>query len=154
MTLAQYEFSPVKLDVGKLIDTVANRQTQYYTLWGFYTVVEFSAGGFGSPDKLTFETAIAVLCGVWVFNVGHLAFVLACVAQLNLLARALAAALNGDVNRERLAIDAFLQNSTGLYIWAYWGDKAIRKSFITNSLVHVSIDICASVALMLRVSHS
>lgn len=65
-------------DVGaaKLLDLLIGKQTQFYTLWGVYTAVQFTAGGFGSKDTLSRGVAYAVIAGVWAFNFGHLGFVL------------------------------------------------------------------------------
>ena len=59
-------------DVGtsKLLDLLIGKQTQFYTLWGVYTAVQFTAGGLGSKDTLSPGVAYAVIAGVWAFNFG------------------------------------------------------------------------------------
>ena len=64
------------ITAGKIIDIMLNKQSQYYGLWAVYTAVQFTAGSFGGAGKLPLAVAVAVLIGVWIFNVGHLSFVL------------------------------------------------------------------------------
>jgi hypothetical protein len=65
-----------KIESPKILDLIVSKQTQYYTLWGVYTAVQFAAGSFQSGGKLSLGVGLAVLCGVWAFNLGHLGFVL------------------------------------------------------------------------------
>ena len=139
------------IDTGKLIDTLSNRQTQYYTLWGFYTVVQFAVAGFGSTEPLKPLTVAAILCGVWAFNLGHLAFIVACVSQLNRLTHALDAALDGDeVNRGRLTKEAFRDMHVADLFWKLPATARARRGYVSNSLVHLFIDVAASLALYFR----
>jgi hypothetical protein len=140
------------IDAGKILDTILNRQNQYYTLWGFYTVVQFSAAGFGAPQTLSFEVGFFILVGVWAFNLGHLAFVWACVAQLNRLRSALDAAIKSDPDQRQLLAEAVARMSTADFFWQYWDEKNTRQGFLINSFVHLLIDCCASGALIFRMS--
>jgi uncharacterized Zn-finger protein len=88
-----------KIEPSKVIDLIVSKQTQYYTLWGVYTAVQFSAGSYGYGHPLRPGVGLAVLFGVWAFNLGHLGFVLQCVAQLKKLSVVLNAAL--DDNRKK-----------------------------------------------------
>jgi len=137
-----------EIDTGKLVDTIANRQNQYYTLWGFYTVVQFSIAGFGSTEQLTLGTAVAVLLGAWAFNFGHLGFVLTCVAQLNRLTAALDAVLKEDTKSGDLLKSAFTY--TEVSTW-FWKKRYVGEGYFWNCFVHVFIDVCASLALLARV---
>jgi hypothetical protein len=138
-----------EINAGKLVDTIANRQTQYYTLWGFYTVVQFSVACFGSTEQLTLGTAVAGLIGAWAFNIGHLGFVLTCVAQLNRLTDALDAVLKEDKESGKLLKNAFTY--TAFSTW-FWKKGDVGKGYLWNFVVHLLIDVCASLALLARVS--
>ena len=83
-----------KIEGTKIPDIIISKQTQFYTLWGVYTVVEFTAGGFLGGQRISLATGFAVLIGVWLFNFGHLGFVLRCVEQLDKFGDALNAALH------------------------------------------------------------
>ena len=140
-------------DVGtsKLLDLLVGKQTNFYTLWGVYTAVQFTAGGFGSKDTLSAGVTFAIIAGVWAFNFGHLGFVLSCVRQISLLREALNLKLAGN-NAEFLeaARKALGNMSEGDFFWRFFEDKAGRSKYVMNTLVHFFIDICASVALLFR----
>jgi hypothetical protein len=142
-----------KIDVPKVIDIFISRQTQYYTLWGVYTVVQFTAGSFGYSRPLVGPwLALAVLIGVWIFNFGHLGFVLTCVDQLDKLSYGLNAAFRGDKNKyESSTLSAFKDMQVAILPWKLWTRS---RSFLMNSAVHLSIDICASIALLIRVDYT
>ncbi len=140
----------LQIDPGKVLDTIANRQTQYYSLWGFYTVVQFSAASFSLPAHGAYLVAVAVLCGVWVFNIGHLCFVLACVAHINRLRLTLKAGMVGPNEWQRAVHAATADFPLGSLPWNYWKEPEIRNGFIMNTAVHLSIDLCATAAVLLR----
>jgi len=91
------------IEPSKIIDLIVSKQTQYYTLWGVYTAVQFAAGSYGYGHRLPLGVALAVFFGVWAFNFGHLGFVLRCVAQLNKLTIVLNAAIEENKNKYRSA---------------------------------------------------
>jgi len=93
------------IEPPKIIDLIISKQTQYYTLWAVYTAVQFAAGGFGYGTKsLPLGVGLAVLAGVWAFNLGHLGFVLQCVTELNRLTIVLNAALDENMEAYRSAL--------------------------------------------------
>jgi hypothetical protein len=140
------------IEPSKVIDLIISKQTQYYTLWGVYTAVQFAAGSYGSNQSLRIRTALAVFAGVWAFNLGHLGFVLRCVEQLDQLGRALTAALDNQqaLYQERLH-GAFGDMREGGFFWQFRERKGQTRSYLLNTAVHLAIDICASVALLSRV---
>jgi hypothetical protein len=73
------------IELGKILDLIATKQTQYYALWAVYTAVQFSAANYGMGHKVPYLLAFAILVGFWAFNLGHLGFVLQCVRQLDRL---------------------------------------------------------------------
>jgi hypothetical protein len=145
-----------KIDSPKILDLIVGKQTQLYTLWGVYTVVQFAAGGFQSDRRLSLGVGLAVLCGVWAFNLGHLGFVLRCIDQLHKLGEVLKTALHGDKEAyEKSLSDAFPDMSEGgEFFWRYYKrGRRPRGSYIINSVTHGFIDICASVALLIRIDN-
>jgi hypothetical protein len=140
-------------DVGtsKLLDLLIGKQTKFYTLWGVYTAVQFTAGGFGTRETLSAGVVYAVILGVWAFNLGHLGFVLSCVRQINEMKAALDLILAVDAEKFwQTARNALAHMNEGQYIWKYYADKKRRATYITNTVVHLFIDICASIALLFR----
>jgi len=139
------------IEPGKIIDLISTKQTQYYVLWAGYTTVQFTAGSFGAKETLSHLVVYAVLAGVWMFNIGHLGFVLKCVEQLNKLTIALEAALRDNKQEFETAMKSALSDmGVGLYFWRTFGATRGHSSYFMNSLVHFWIDICASAALLWR----
>jgi hypothetical protein len=144
----------LKIDPPKIIDLIISKQTQYYTLWGVYTAVQFAAGSFGYSSPLPLGVGLAVLFGVWAFNLGHLGFVLQCVDQLNKLSVVMNAALKGDNNKYQSSLlDAFKGMQEGILFWKLFTRGNHLRSYRMNSFVHFFIDSCASVALLIRVDN-
>ena len=140
-------------DVGtsKLLDLLIAKQAQFYTLWGVYTAVQFTAGGFGTRDTLSKGVVYAVILGVWAFNLGHLGFVLSCVQQISKLRVALDHSLAGDTLKFKdTARDALADMNEAAYFWTFYANKRDRSKYIMNTLVHLFIDCCASIALLSR----
>src|SRR5580704_695360 len=101
---------------SKVLDLISTKQTHYYVLWAGYATVQFTAASFGTKDTFSHPLVYAVLAGVWMFNVGHLGFVLQCVAQLNKLRNALDATLSYDVSRFEKAVRVVLADTgVGLF---------------------------------------
>jgi hypothetical protein len=156
------------IEPPKIIDLIISKQTQYYTLWAVYTAVQFAAGGFGYGTKsLPLGVGLAVLAGVWAFNLGHLGFVLQCVTELNRLTIVLNAALDENMEAYRSALQgAFRDMAEGTFFWRVLkqgkqlkrGEVAILenqlRSYGMNIFVHFWIDMCASLALLIRVDNS
>ena len=152
-----------KIEVSKVIDLIVSKQTQYYTLWGVYTAVQFAVGGYGYGRPLPLGVGLAVLLGVWAFNFGHLSFVLECVAQLNKLGDALKAAVDNEPNDQSKLQKASYQSALqkaleemqkGGWFWRHFKrEEKHLKSYVMNSFVHFLIDICASLALLIRVDN-
>ncbi|HKA72822.1 MAG TPA: hypothetical protein VKE26_13505 [Xanthobacteraceae bacterium] len=40
------------IEPSKILDLTISKQTQYYTLWGVYTVVQFATANYGSGAPL------------------------------------------------------------------------------------------------------
>lgn len=137
----------LKIDPPKVIDLIISKQTQYYTLWGVYTAVQFAAASFGYSSPLPLGVGLAVFFGVWAFNFGHLGFVLRCADQLDKLRVVMNAAMKGDKNTYQSSLlDAFEDMREGE------SPKSLFcKLFNMNTRVHLFIDTCASVALLIRV---
>src|SRR4051794_1230497 len=87
---------PPTLEPSKILDIIGTKQTQYYALWAVYTAVQFSAATYGIGKTLSWSVAIAVLAGFWIFNLGHLGFVLQCVRQLDRLQQLLLLSASAD----------------------------------------------------------
>ena len=141
-------------DVGtsKLLDLLMRKQTHFYTLWGVYTAVQFTAGGFGTKDTLSAGVVYAVILGVWAFNLGHLGFVLSCVQQISKLRFALNHRLAGTEKFKEAARDALADMQESDFFWRFYANKRDRSKYILNTLTHVIIDSCASIALLYRAS--
>jgi len=149
------EASKIVDEVGtsKLLDLLMGKQTHFYTLWGVYTAVQFTAGGFGTRDTLSAGVVYAVIVGVWAFNVGHLGFVLSCVQQISKLRVALNHSLAGETQKfKEAARDALADMKESDFFWTFYGNKRDRSKYILNSLTHLVIDSCASIALLYRAS--
>jgi len=140
------------LDIApsKIVDLMINKQTQYYTLWAVYTAVQFAAAAYGLSTNLSLATALAVLVGVWTFNLGHLGFVLRCVNQVNLLTHVLDAALRSPCTYEERLRRAVENIKEGALFWSFL-KRGEPRSYLGNTTVHLVIDTCASVALLTRV---
>ena len=142
-----------KIEPPKILDLIISKQTQYYTLWAFYTAVQFAAASFGlSQRALPPGAVLAVLMGFWAFNIGHLGFVLECLAQLNRLKSALSAVLHEDPEKYEREVRLIL-GSLGVarVFWRLKSEAGSRKGYIQNIAVHFFIDACASVALLTRI---
>lgn len=140
-------------DVGtaKLLDLLLGKQTQLYTLWGFYTAVELTAGGFGSRESLTKAMAWGVVLGVWAFNLGHLGFVLSCVRQISRLRAAVNYRLLGkDELFKKVAKEALADMNEADFFWRFYADKANRSKYLMSTVTHLFIDACASFVLLSR----
>src|SRR5215467_5360742 len=98
------------IEPSKVIDIISTKQTQYYVLWAGYATVQFTASSFGTKELLTRHLVYAVLAGVWMFNIGHLGFVLRCIAQINQLTDALRAALENNRTAFEAAVRFALQD--------------------------------------------
>jgi hypothetical protein len=141
-----------KVEPSRVIDLTISKQTQYYTLWAVYTAVQFAAGSYGSNQPLTMTAGLAVLVGVWMFNLGHLGFVLRCVEQLDKLGCALTAALNGEQAKYQTELgNAVGDMREGGFFWQFHKRQGQTRSYLLNTTVHLVIDTCASVALLTRV---
>jgi hypothetical protein len=146
-----------KIEPSKIVDWLATKQTRYYTLWTVYTVAQFTAASFGlSRDVLALNVALAVVAGFWAFNIGHLGFVLECLVQTNNLRAALDAALiegaTSNSEKYQAAVRLALSNMReGRLFWRRI-PAANRRVYFTNISVHLFIDVCASIALFLRVA--
>jgi hypothetical protein len=142
------------IEVPTIVTLIVSKQTQYYTLWGGYTAVQFTAGSFGyaSDHRLPLGIGLVVLCGVWAFNLGHLGFVLQCINQLNKLSAVLNAALAGKESEYRESLKFALGDmQAGAWFWRFYKRGKHLISYVTNSFVHFLIDVCASAALLIRV---
>lgn len=144
-----------EIDPPKVLDLIINKQTQYYTLWGVYTVVQLTAGSFGDSSKpLSPWVGLAVLFGVWTFNFGHLGFVLTSVDQLNKLSVVMNAALGGDKKEYQCSLRAFKNMQDGILPWKLWLQSSDMRSYRMNSGVHLFIDTMATLAMLFRVDYT
>jgi len=135
---------------SKLLDLLVGKQAQFYTLWGVYTAVQFTAGGFGSKD-LSAGVAYAVIAGVWAFNFGHLGFVLSCARQISTLQQALRYRLAGNTAEyTKIARTAIDNMDEAAFFWRFYAIKTDRSKYIVNTLTHFFIDSCASLVLLIR----
>jgi hypothetical protein len=141
------------IEPAKILDLIISKQTQYYTLWAVYTAVQFAAGGYGYGHPLPLGVGLAVLLGVWAFNLGHLGFVLQCVAQLNKLSVVLNAALHKPEDYENSLNDALEGMQEGGMFWKFLKQGKDLRSYRMNCFVHFFIDTCASVALLIRIDN-
>ncbi|WP_036308479.1 hypothetical protein, partial [Methyloglobulus morosus] len=143
-----------KIELPKIVDLIVSKQTQYYTLWAVYTAVQFAAGNYGFGHTLSLVNGLAVFFGVWAFNLGHLNFLLRCADQLEKLRTVLIAALDNNNEKYQSALhDAFRNMSeVGLSERARQGCYSRAYFWNRTTGVHLFIDLCASVALLIRVS--
>jgi hypothetical protein len=141
----------ISLEPGKILDLIGAKQTQYYALWAVYTAVQFSAATYGVGRTLSWPVALAVLFGVWTFNFGHLGFVLQCVKQLNHLQRLLLLSISAERSAYHTEVEKFYRSiSESTFFWKLRHAPSENRSYFWNSTVHILIDVCASLALMLR----
>jgi hypothetical protein len=144
-----------KIELPKIIDLIISKQTQYYTLWAVYTAVQFAAGSYGYGYPVPLVVGLAVFFGVWAFNLGHLSFLLRCADQLNKLRAVLIAALDDNNEEYQSALrDTFRDMSeVGLSPRIKQGCYSRACFWNRTTFVHIFIDICASVALLIRVDN-
>lgn len=153
-------FLASKIEPSKVVDLIASKQTQYYALWAVYTAVQFAAASFGlSQHALPWGVGLAVLAGFWMFNIGHLGFVVECLIQIDNFRAALDAADEApsaeSTKRYQAAVQYALRNTQEARLfWRRPPPTTRRKVYIGNILVHLFIDVCASIALFVRLSSS
>ncbi len=144
-----------KIELPKIVDLIVSKQTQYYTLWAVYTAVQFAAGNYGYGHTLSMVNGLAVLFGVWAFNLGHLNFLLRCADQLEKLRAVLIAALDNNNEKYQSALREAFRNMSevGLSERARQGRYSRAYFFNRTTYVHLFIDLCASVALLIRIGN-
>lgn len=144
-----------KIEPSKILDLVISKQTHYYSLWAVYTAVQFAAASFGLSQRLVPQAvAFAVLAGFWAFNLGHLSFVLACLADLGRLKRALNAVATGNAAAYEAAVRNIIgEMSEARRFWRELPPADRRFAPVMNIVVHLFIDLCASIALLARVDN-
>jgi hypothetical protein len=138
----------------KILDLIGTKQTQFYSLWAVYTAVQFAAGSYGGggAGKPPLYAVLAILVGFWLFNIGHLGFILQCVAQLGAFRAALEQiALNDKVQYRQKLNAALYEMHEGRWFWNAYRHSMGRFNYHMQWVVHISIDICATLALLLRV---
>ena len=143
-----------KIELPKIIDLIVSKQTQYYTLWVVYTAVQFAAGNYGYGHPLSMVNGLTVLFGVWAFNLGHLNFLLRCADQLEKLRAVLIAALDNNNEKYQNALRVSLRDMSevGLLLQPCRQGYDPKTYFMNmTTFVHLFIDTCASVALLIRV---
>ena len=100
---------------------------------------------------LSWSVALAVLLGFWTFNLGHLGFVLQCVRQLDRLQRLLLLSVSADRDLYDAEVKGFFHAiSESSFFWEVRRETPESRSYFWNFTVHILIDVCASLALMLR----
>jgi hypothetical protein len=141
-----------KIEPSKILDLVISKQTHYYSLWAVYTAVQFAAASFGFSQRLVPQAvALAVLAGFWAFNLGHLSFVLACLADLGRLKHALNAVATGNAAAYESAVRTTVSEiSEARRLWRALPPTDSRFVYRMNIAVHLFIDLCASIALLAR----
>jgi len=145
-----------KIELPKIIDLILNKQTQYYSLWAVYTAVQFAAGSYGFGHTLSLVNGLAVFFGVWAFNLGHLNFLLRCADQLEKLRTVLIAAMDNKNEIYQTTLRDVLTNMSevGLSERAKQGSYSPGYFLNRTTYVHLFIDVCASVALLIRIGIS
>jgi hypothetical protein len=139
------------IELGKILDLIGTKQTQYYALWAVYTAVQFSAANYGMGREVSYSLALFVLAGFWVFNLGHLGFVLQCVRQLDRLKLLLKASVTAGKPGYSEAFRKFVDNIGETdFFWKWHAEYAGGRSYFWNAFVHLFIDVCASAALLVR----
>ena len=125
-----------EIKLSEVLTAISTKQTQYYVLWAGYATVQFTAASFGTKDTFSHQLIYAVLGGVWMFNIGHLSFVLQCVTQINKLRNALVAALSDDKSCFEQALRAVLADTgVGMFFWATFDQKQASTNYFLNVLV-------------------
>jgi hypothetical protein len=140
------------IELKDILGLISAKQTQYYVLWAGYATVQFTVASFGTAETLKSHSVVyAVLAGVWMFNIGHLGFVIQCVAQLNKLRNALDAAFSNDRPCFDKAVQAALADmGVATFFWSRFDKKRENTYYSLNIIVHFWIDIWASFALLYR----
>jgi hypothetical protein len=143
-----------KVDVSTVVTLIQTKQTEYFALWAVYTAVEFAAGSYGYGYSVPLVVGLAVLLGVWAFNLGHLCFVLGCVAQLNRLKIVLDAAVHENKQEFFSSLKVVLGKMQEDSLVSRLSDPGHpKRGYLMNSFVHLFIDSCASAALLARVDN-
>lgn len=149
-----------KIEIKDILSYITTKQTQYFSLWAVYTAVQFSAGSFGFnlKEHLSYSLAMAAVLAVWVFNIGHLEFVLQCSQQLHMSGVALQHMLDDSAEGEDKTLNVIresLQNagSAGFTLPILRSRCSIFSLFI-NTFVHLFIDLRATVAILTRLDHA
>ena len=142
------------IGLPKVIDLILAKQTQYYTLWGVYTAVQFAVANFGS-SQISAPIVVAALLAVWTFNLGHLGFVLRCSLQLNQFRMVLHYGLDQNQSAYEALLISSLKDSdtTGMFYEFFKSDLRKVADPTANVCVHLLIDLCASIALVMRSVH-
>lgn len=145
-------------DVSSNIGLVFQKEAQIQGLWAVYTAVQFTMGGFGldhfsgGKNLMPLPMGLAVLLGVWVFNLGHLSMILKGIAQIELLGRR--TSFDSEISEahrlDMLRIISGRDEAPGP--WGRWTRNLFGRGYFIAIAVHLFIDICASVALLSRVA--
>jgi hypothetical protein len=144
-------------NLAPTVNLVFQKESQIQALWAVYTAVQFTYGGFGLSQyhdaiKMPFLLGAAITLGVWAFDIGHLSMILQCIKQKMAIENEIAGdAQLGDDEKQSIArmIDGNEEDMVDriydrLFGWA--------KPASIATFVHILIDCCASMALLLRVN--
>jgi len=119
--------------------------------------VQFATANYGSGAPPSLGLGLAVLFGVWAFNLGT--WVLCCVAELNKLNVIMDVVLRsnqtGQDNQDEYetALKGALQDmKEATLFWQPFTRESGLRSYGMNIFVHFFIDMCASAALLIRVN--
>lgn len=144
-----------KFEPPKVIDLLLSKQTQYFSLWLVYPAVQFAAGtfGFSYADGVPWKIALAAIVAVWIFNIGHLTLVMQRAQEIERLSAVSDSILRDDkegyLQNLSVAIDYLAKRKA---VWPFWSKGDSFNSYLKNSFVHLSIDLCATAAILFRIS--
>jgi hypothetical protein len=146
------ELTDLKISEVKITDVINGyftKEGQYFQLWMAYTAVKFAEGTFGSSSgQLSLHTAGWIIAGVWLFNAGHLYFIIDCLRVM----KSLQSGIQGLA--QKLPESNFKQASIAISGGELDVAKKDQRKFISytgNILTHLLIDCCATAAILSRI---
>jgi hypothetical protein len=134
------------IELGKILDLIGTKQTQYYALWAVYTAVQFSAANYGMGHEVSYSLALSVLAGFWAFNFGHLGFVLQCVRQLDRLKLLLKASVTAGKPGYSEAFREFVDNIGETDFFLEMARKVCRRSELFLERICAPLHRCLCVS--------
>jgi hypothetical protein len=137
---------------SSVVGLLFQKEGQLQALWAVYTAVQLAEGDFGlseyhDNEGMPLKLGLSVLLGVWAFNFGHMSLILSCIRQNERLEEEIR---NNPEIEEREKTGILRIYSVEGISWRGPLRRLFSNRIRAAVLVHLFIDVCASVALMSR----